>query len=213
MRKVIFLAAVMATGQLAAQEWGPARESLEQFSQGLETLHASFTQTITGQDGRLESEGHGEVWLARPALFHWVYEGEFPELIVADGERIWLYDEMLEQVTVKPQSEMLDDSPLMLLTDLSTLDERFTAREAGEFEDMHLLELVSIGQDAEFDRVLLGLTDMGIRLMTMEDAFGLRTEIRFDQVVRNPVPDAGLFTFVPPENVDVVGEVEADVVQ
>ncbi len=202
------MAVLLAAGSLSAQEAGPARERLERFGAGLDTLHASFSQIITGQDGRVESTGHGELWLARPALFHWAYEGEFPELIVADGERIWLYDEVLEQVTVKPQSELLDDSPLMLLTDLSALDERFTVTEAGSYEDMLLLELVSRRPEAEFERVLLGLGEDSIRLMAMEDAFGLRTEIRFEQVERNRVPVDGLFEFDPPEGVDIVGDAE-----
>ncbi|NIP19444.1 MAG: outer membrane lipoprotein chaperone LolA, partial [Xanthomonadales bacterium] len=110
------MAIILAIGNIHAQEPGPARTRLELFSEGLESLHAWFSQTITSQDGRVESEGAGQVWLSRPALFRWVYEGEFPELIVADGERVWLYDEVLEQVTVKPQSDLVDDSPLMLLT-------------------------------------------------------------------------------------------------
>jgi outer membrane lipoprotein carrier protein len=210
MRLVFFLAAAMAAGQVHAQEPGSARDRLEQFSAGLETLHASYTQTITALDGQVESEGSGEVWLARPALFRWVYGGDFPELIVADGERVWLYDEILEQVTVKPQSGLVDDTPLMLLTDLSALDTRFSVTEVGEFEGMQLLELVAISQESEFERVLLGLADHEIRLMAMEDAFGLRTEILFSDVVRNPELEDGLFEFVPPDNTDVVGEFEPD---
>lgn len=205
MRSSLAMALILATGAAHAGEPGPGRSSLETFAAGLETLHANFTQTITSQDGRIESEGAGEVWLARPARFRWAYGGEFPELIVADGQRIWLYDELLEQVTVRQQSALVDDSPLLLLTDLATLDERFTVTEVGEYEDMHLLELVSNSQDSEFERVLLGLAGDGIRIMAMEDAFGLRTEIRFFGVERNPALDAGLFAFEPPENADVVG--------
>ncbi|NIP18517.1 MAG: outer membrane lipoprotein carrier protein LolA, partial [Xanthomonadales bacterium] len=78
--------------------------------------------------------------------------------------------------------------------------------EAGTLEDMHLLELASMGQDSEFERVLLGLADDGIRIMAMEDAFGLRTEVRFSNVERNPELEDGLFRFEPPQNVDVVGD-------
>ena len=208
MRLMVYpvMAGLLISGLLQAQEPGPARSSLEQFSDGLETLHATFTQTITTQDGRLESEGAGEVWLARPALFRWSYGGEFPELIEADGTRLWLYDELLEQVTVKPQSGLAEDSPLMLLTDPAALDERFRVTEVGDLGNMHLLELVAISQEAAFERVLLGLEDNEVRLMAMEDAFGLRTEIRFAEITRNPELDAALFVFTPPDNADVVGE-------
>ena len=86
---------------------GPARSGLEAFSHELDTLNAAFTQTVTAQDGSLESESSGEVWLKRPGLFRWSYGGDFPELIVADGEKVWLYDPTLEQVTVKePPAEI-----------------------------------------------------------------------------------------------------------
>jgi outer membrane lipoprotein carrier protein len=195
---------------LGAQEHGPARAGLERFSAGLETLHASFEQTITGPDGRVEDDGVGEVWLARPNRLRWEYHGEFPETIVADGQRVWMHDVLLEQVTVKPQSGFADDSPLALLTDLSALDARFEVREVGDYEGMHLLELVTRGLESEFERVLLGLAGDELRLMVMEDAFGLRTEIRFANLRRNPELAEGLFDFVPPAGADVVGEVTTE---
>jgi outer membrane lipoprotein carrier protein len=206
LRPLVLLACLLLTGLPAAQETGPARAALERFSDGLETLNAAFTQTITGPDGRVESTGEGEIWLARPTRFRWSYHGDFPEEIVADGERVWLYDIMLEQVNIKPQSGLADDSPLILLTDLSALDERFLAREVGEYEDMHLLELIAHSEESEFERVLLGLGGSELRLMIMEDAFGLRTELRFANIQRNPELDDGLFRFAPPAGVDVVGD-------
>jgi outer membrane lipoprotein carrier protein len=185
---------------------GPARTGLEVFGAGLDSLHAAFEQTITGPDGRVESTGEGEVWLARPGRLRWSYEGDFPELIIADGERVWMHDEMLEQVTVKPQSTLAGDSPLTLLTDLAALDERFRTRELGEFDGINLLELVSVSEESEFKRVLLGLSADELRLMVMEDAFGLRTELRFRDIERNPSVSPEQFEFVPPPGVDVVGD-------
>jgi outer membrane lipoprotein carrier protein len=203
---ISLLAATFLPAPLSAQEHGPARASLETFSAGLNTLQAEFNQTITGPGGQVESRGAGRVWLARPGKFRWVYEGEFPELIVADGDRVWMFDQLLEQVTVKPQSSLAQDSPLMLLTDLTGLDDRFQVRELGKFEDLDLLELVSAVQEPEFERVLLGLDQSHLRLMVMEDAFGLRTELRFDEVQRNPELSEDLFRFDPPAGVDVVGD-------
>lgn len=185
-----------------------ARAQLEAFVEGLDTYHATFEQRVIDTDGRIQETSEGELWLKRPLLFRWVYGGEFPEVIVADGERVWIYDVSLEQVTVKRQSGLAHDSPLVLLTDVSKLDEQFDVREVGKIENMALLELRSVREDAEFERVLLGLEDGALRTMTMEDAFGLRTEIRFASFERNPQLETGLFAFEPPDDVDVVGDVE-----
>ncbi len=202
----LLLAAVLAGSAVTAQEAGPARSALERFSDGLLHLHATFNQTVVDQEGSLMEEGTGDIWVSRPNLFRWAYAGDFPELIIADGERVWLYDESLEQVTVKEQSGLAVNSPLMLLTDLSGLDEQFTVTELGEYQDMQLLELTSSGSDVEFDRVILGLRNDELAMMALEDAFGMRTEILFDAVRRNPDIEEGLFQFTPPPGVDVIGE-------
>jgi outer membrane lipoprotein carrier protein len=190
----------------ALAQSGPARTQLEQFSQDLQTLQASFDQLVIGVDGAIEDESAGRLWLSRPRLFRWEYGGEFPEVLVADGDHVWIYDEMLEQVTVKDQSRLSSDSPLTLLTDLSHLDEQFEVRELGDDNGMYLLELKARNQEAEFERVLLGLRDHSLLLMAMEDAFGLRTEIRFRDIERNLVLDASLFRFDPPPGTDVLGD-------
>ncbi len=196
------------SAHLAAQS--AARDQLVVFATNLNTLSASFKQTVFGTDGEVQDESAGQLWLLQPHYFRWEYGGEFPELVVADGLQIWVYDEVLEQVTIKPQTDFAADSPLSLLTDISTLDEQFEVREAGDMDGMMLLELRALNEQSEFDRVLLGLKDNELRFMTMEDAFGMRTEIRFSQVERNPELDPGMFAFSPPEGVDIIGEPGAE---
>lgn len=182
-----------------------AREQLEQFSNGLVTLHAGFSQVVVSSDNEVQDQSEGQVWLSRPDLFRWEYGGEFPELVVADGSIIWIYDEMLEQVTVKDQGQAVIDSPLSLLTDPGLLDEQFEVREVGASAETQLLELRSRDQETGFERFLVGMAGDSLVLMIIEDAFGLRTEIRFSSVTRNPEIDPGLFEFSPPDGVDVIG--------
>ena len=200
-------AALLAFSQTAHSQGGQGRAQLDRFSSGLESLHASFQQRVISSDGSTQDSSSGQVWLSRPQLFRWEYGGDFPELVVADGSRIWIYDEMLEQVTVRDQSGMEFDSPLMLLTNPGRLDEQFEVREVGEAEDgMQLLELRARTMETEFERILLGLREGQLLLMVIEDSFGLRTELRFGQIERNPELDMALFTFEPPESVDVIGD-------
>ena len=200
------LAALSLSFSAKAQEPVPARTQLERFSDGLETLQAQFSQVVLSADNEIQDRSEGEVWLRRPDHFRWAYGGDYPELVVADGERVWIYDEMLEQVTVRPQDRAAMDSPLSLLADPDSLDESFEVREVGELDGVSLLELRSRSTETEFERFLLGLDDDQLVLIIMEDSFGLRTEIRFDAVQRNVELDEVLFEFSPPEGVDVIGE-------
>jgi outer membrane lipoprotein carrier protein len=98
----------------------------------------------------------------------------------------------------------------MLLTHPESIDRQFNVTELGDNGDFVLLELAVKNPQAEFERVLLGLRDGQLRLMAMEDAFGMRTEIRFDMVERNPDLLPELFRFIPPMGVDVIGAPEND---
>jgi len=208
--KVLFFMLLMVFSTAAFSDAsGPARSELERFSDGLETLQVDFTQVVKSQDGSIQDETYGNAWLKNPDKLRWVYAGDFPEIIVADGTDVWIYDEALEQVTIKPQSNSVADTPLLILTDISQLDQQFLVKELGDFEDMLLLELKSRDAESQFERVLMGVDVSGIRMMIMEDAFGQRTEIHFTNIVRNAEVEADVFMFKPPQGTDVVGQVSA----
>ncbi len=206
-KSFLLLFLTLAASVLLADSSGPARSELERFAAELEGFQAEFVQTVKSQDGRVQDQTHGKVWLQSPDKLRWVYSGEFPETIVADGSNIWIYDESLQQVTVKPQTDQAADSPLMILADVSRLDQQFQVTELGDFEDMLLLELKSLDDESQFERILLGLDSSGIRMMAMEDAFGQRTEVHFENMLKNSPMDPQLFKFTPPEGADLVGVV------
>lgn len=205
---ISFLAtlSILAVPSTAMAQSGPARAQLERFTEGLKSLYARFDQQVINTDGLVEENSSGQFWSAHPNRFRWEYGGDFPQLVVTDGQKVWLYDVMLEQVTVREQSSLSVDSPLTLLTDISQLDVQFDVRELGDDSGLDLLELRARNPESLFERVLLGLEDDKVRLMIMEDAFGLRTEIRFKDIKRNPQIDEELFHFTPPEGVDVIGD-------
>ncbi len=200
-----WLSPLVAVAQGAEPASG--RAALESFTNGLERFGADFEQVIISADGAVMEEGAGEVWMQSPDRFRWSYLGEFPELIVADGERIWMYDESLEQVTVREQSDLGGDSPLLVIMDLSLLDERFTVTELGTVTGLHLIELIARDPEAQFERLVLGFQDDTLQRLVLEDAFGLRTELRFTELRRNPDIPEGHFEFEPPEGVDLIGDV------
>jgi outer membrane lipoprotein carrier protein len=204
-KAVLLSGLFLATFIVLAGESGPARSELEKLAGELERFKADFTQTVMSQDGSIQDKTEGLVWLQSPDKLRWVYTGEFPEIIVADGKNIWIHDVSLQQVTVKPQSDQATDSPLMVLADVSQLDQQFKVTEMGEVEGMLLLELRSLDSESEFERILLGLEPGGIRMMAMEDAFGQRTEIQFKNAIVNPPAEPHQFLFTPPEGTDVVG--------
>ena len=73
-------------------------EALRNFVAGLKTLQADFEQQVVDEYGRPQQSSSGHMWIMRPGRFRWDYEEPYTQQIVADGTRLWSYDEDLEQV-------------------------------------------------------------------------------------------------------------------
>ncbi len=186
---------------------GPARDRLEAFASNLDALSGEFVQQVYDAEGRLDETSEGSLALKAPRQFRWSYEAPFPQLIVADGDNVWIYDEDLAQVTVRRQSLEEAQSPLTVLTDLSQLERDYTVNESGEKDALAWLTLVPKAEEPAFRQAMLGFgADGALARMVLEDALGQRNEIRFAKWRRNPTLEAATFVFTPPEGVDVVGE-------
>ena len=134
----------MAAILVAGTAFAGARDTLDQFTTGLKGLDGQFTQQVYDADGRLKETSSGRVALSAPRLFRWEYVKPYPQLIVADGAKVWVYDPDLEQVTVRPQGAEEQDSPLAALIDPSKLDRDFVVGEAGTADGLEWLSLAAM---------------------------------------------------------------------
>lgn len=182
--------------------------TLAAFTQGLNGLEGRFEQRVYDPDGRLNEDSRGELALAVPRQFRWRYETPFPQLIVADGSKVWIYDPDLEQVQVRPQGVEEQQSPLMALVDPAELDRQFSVADGGDSDGVSWVNLTPRGEDPPFSSARLGFAGSTLARMEMTDSLGQRTEIAFSGWQRNPTFAADAFRFVPPPGVDVIGEVD-----
>jgi outer membrane lipoprotein carrier protein len=183
-----------------------ARDDLEQFTRGLKGLDGQFTQKVYDANGKLKETSSGKVALSAPRQFRWEYVKPYPQLIVADGETVWVYDPDLEQVTRRPQGVEEENSPLAALIDPSRLDAQFIVTDAGQADGLAWLTLAPKDEnDATFSSARLGFANSALVRMQVVDALGQRTEIDFDQWKRNPVFPRTTFNYTPPKGVDIIG--------
>jgi outer membrane lipoprotein carrier protein len=189
-----------------ATKVGPGRSALQQFSAKVQTLSGQFTQKVLDANNRVLDQSEGTIKLQAPRQFRWEIKKPAPQLVLADGDNIWVYDVELEQVSVRPQSFDESNSPLAVLLDLAMLDSEFQVSEAGIADGMQWLSLKSKAKEPEFASARLGFNRSGLALMELRDNFGQRTEIRFARWQKNPKLSAAEFQFTPPAGVDVVGE-------
>jgi len=183
-----------------------ALEQLHQFLNGARTLKAEFSQMVVGKGGRKPQQSSGLVAISRPGKLRWDIQKPYPQLVVGDGEKVWIYDSELQQVTVRKADKAIGGSPAALLSGNNELEKNFTLREAGDAEGLAWVEATPKAGDSGFDKVRLGFAGGDLRAMELHDSFGQTTLVRFSRLERNPSLPAGTFKFVPPSGVDVVGE-------
>lgn len=188
---------IAATDGLRAES---ARSQLDAFAEGLDTLRAEFTQTTREANGDVVETARGELLYRAPDRFRWNYTEPFPQLLIADGERLWNYDESLEQVTVREQPSPAD-SPLMVLTDPSLLNRHYDISSA---PDAEVLEVTPRAEQAEFESASLHFFSGMPDRVVLVDRFDQRTVVELENVRRNPDLPAEAFEFEPPEGVDVL---------
>lgn len=199
----VLLALMLAPQVLSA---GTADDRLRAFLSEVKTLQADFEQVVLDEQQKELQRGVGMFVVRRPGQFRWDYYRPYQQLIVADGERIWVYDPELEQVTVKPQDETLSDTPAMLLSGGQPIDESFEIKDLGSRDGLEWLELYPKQQEGNFERLRLGFAAQDLKRMEMVDGFGQLTIFTFSRIKRNLELGDSLFQFHPRPGVDVIGE-------
>lgn len=179
---------------------------VQEFFNGLHTLQADFDQRVVDSEFNLQQSSQGHMWIKRPGRFRWDYETPYRQQIVADGERLWSYDEDLEQVTVQKVSDVLTSTPAMLLSGGQPLEEVFVIEELPPGNSGKQVLLTPKSDDSNVTAITLYFdagTLVGIRAL---DSFGNTTTFTFSNLERNHKLDAQIFRFSPPANADVVGD-------
>jgi len=184
---------------------GEGRLLLDKFLTETQTMSANFKQTLKASDGKLLQESAGEFYLQRPGRFRWNYTEPYPQEIVSDGENVWVFDVDLEQVTVQKQGQGRSNTPMALLQNRQKLEDAFEIHERGFESGLHRIELFNKKDDSDFDRVMIGLDEKGLRFLQLHDQFEQTTYIYFTELRSNPELDGSIFEFIPPEGVDVFG--------
>ena len=194
---------LLGTPALAA----PTDSQVQAYFRELKSLQADFTQTILDERSRTLETSKGQMFMQKPGRFRWDYRQPPSQLIVADGERMWLYDKELQQVTVRLLDKALSATPLALLSGAAPLEDAFSVSGSGIQDGLQWYELRPKQEQPEFKKLRVAFNGEMLKIIELEDAFNQRTRLSFDRLQRNVPVDPGLLRFVPPQGVDVVGDV------
>lgn len=200
------LAVVIAAMMLAGPATASGLEQLKSFLGGAKTGKTTFRQVVSARAGRAPQESSGTFAFSRPGKFRWTYDKPHAQIIVGDGEKLWIYDPDLNQVIVRKLDLALGATPAALLAGDDALEKNFDLQDGGKSGDLEFVDAKPRAADRGFNGVRIGLKDNLPRTMELRDSFGQVTQLTFGAFERNAAVDAATFSFVPPQGADVVGE-------
>lgn len=186
--------------------FGATTEALKGFLTQTTTAKGRFAQMVLDKNMKMLQQSTGTMQFSRPGKFRWEYDKPYEQVIVADGQRLWVYDKDLNQVTERKLDRALGASPAALLAGSNEIDKSYNLSSIGNQEGLDWLEAIPKTKETAFERIRLGFGKAGLDAMELRDQFGQVTVIRFAEIERNGklAPDA--FTFTIPKGADVIRE-------
>ena len=192
-----------------------AVDLLAQYMKQTSSGRAQFTQVVTspsraGQALRTKTSS-GSFEFQRPGKFRFDYQKPFVQTLVADGQTLWLHDVDLNQVTARPQAQVLGSTPAALLTsasDLQALKKDFLFTPEPDQGGLKWVRGTPVTPDGPIRNVMVGLrtTPSGpeLAMLDVQDSLGQRSVLSFSAVQTNPALPASTFVFKAPAGVDVI---------
>ncbi|MFM0288022.1 outer membrane lipoprotein chaperone LolA [Paraburkholderia megapolitana] len=208
--------AIGASLLAAAPAFASGTEQLQAFVAQVHSARGSFVQreikapnNAQGASGALPTTrtggtSSGTFSFARPGKFIWSYEKPYQQLLEADGDKLYVYDKDLNQVTIRKLGGALGASPAAILFGSNDLDKNFTLQDAGVKDGIDWLELTPKAKDTQFQRVGIGFRNGNLEAMELHDVFGNVTLLTFTNMEKNPALPADQFKFTVPKGADVI---------
>ncbi len=212
MRLALVTSALTATMACAS-----GLDTLETFLKSTKSGRADFTQVVTppakaGQTTVRSKTSTGQFSFVRPTRFRFDYVKPFPQVIVADGQTLWLYDADLEQVTARKQAQALGSTPAALVAtaaDLNALQKEFSLEAQADSDGLQWVQATPKNRESTIQSVRIGLRTDGLLVslgkLEIFDAMGQRSVLSFERFEVNPMNlGPAQFNFVPPRGVSVI---------
>jgi outer membrane lipoprotein carrier protein len=184
---------------------GVGEQLVNDFIHNVITLQGRFEQSLIDAAGEVVDRSSGTLEIERPGRFRWAYSDPYEQRLVADGLNIWSYDVDLAQVTVKPQADMLANTPALLLGGSEDALEQFRFDRTIVEQGTTWVRMIPVDTTSGFERMELGFFDGQLTRMVFFDNLEQTTLVALYDVKTNEPIDAERFSFTVPEDVDVVG--------
>ena len=180
-----------------------AVDTWRDFIRDVKSGRAQFTQTVTSPDGAKKKTSSGSFEFSRPNRFRFAYAKPFEQLIVGDGQKVWIYDADLNQASSRKFSAALGATPAALLAG-GALDKDFDLAALPSKDGLDWAQATPKEKDGAFKSLQVGFRGKELAALEINDAFGQRSVLLFSQFAAGMSFSADAFRFMPPPGADVI---------
>lgn len=185
---------------------GEATKLLNDFFDSAKQIKTDFKQVSFDAGGKVTQQVEGVLTMSRPNRFRWDYQKPYEQMILADGTKLWVFDKDLDQVTVREQANAINSTPASILTEgFGAVEKEFDTSFAGESQGVKWVLFTPKNPNSEYGSIRLGFADDVLKVVQIADKFDQLTYLEFENLQLNVDLDEAVFSFVPPEGVDVIG--------
>ena len=203
MKRLLSLLALTCATLVAPAAHADAADTLRAFIRDVNTGRAQFTQTVTSPDGAKKKTSSGSFEFSRPNRFRFAYAKPFEQLIVGDGQKVWIYDADLNQASSRKFTSALGATPAALLAG-GSLDKDFDLSPLPPKEGLEWVQANPKSNDGSFKSVRVGFRGKELAAIEIVDAFDQRSLLQFSQFSAGVSFGADAFRFTPPAGADVI---------
>ncbi|WP_130537749.1 LolA family protein [Thiomicrorhabdus indica] len=178
---------------------------LQAYVNQLKTFSANFKQ-VTPESELFQSPVKTGVFeLHRPGQLVWEYQKPMGQKILIDGENLWVYDQDLEQLTIRPLSDVQADIPLSWLLFDEKIEERFDILSAGTRNGAQWYNLQP-KEATYFQSIEVALKNHQMVEVWMYAGPEDITKVTFSNIASNQTLTPDAFRLQVPESTDIIGQ-------
>lgn len=192
----------------------PLTPALEKILTGIENRYsgsgfsADFYQESTIQAMAITDTAKGTLLIKRPGMMRWEYQDPEIQIIITNGIKLWVYRPQDHQVMIGKAPEFFGDgNGAGFLANIRQVRQNFQIFPGNKGNAKHYsLKLVPFKPSMELMEIYLTVVKETFELIQIftYNAYKDETRIDLSHFQYNLEPDNALFTFIIPENTDVL---------
>ena len=178
--------------------------------QSIQSFSGHFVQTSFRNNTESVRRAEGLVSYKRPGKMRWLYEVPEEQLLVTNGETLWLFDPLLENVTIQKLEKLTDGTALSFLLGLGDLQADFNTRLISQdlltSPDALIVELEPKKAAANLSFIQLAVNPVtyNLQIIALMDQEGNYRTIELESMHYNLMLEDNFFEFKVTQDMEVI---------